>query len=448
MNDEWGWSIIGFVVGLSVGLGLWFRSSQQWNRALQAFLKQYPVDENTIPRRPQVKLLKAFQSQLLDERQLRQSLQRFQTILHQAPLGYLEVDEAGCLHWFNQRAAILLSIDRPSPPTAPPRLLLQVVRSYELDRLVLKTRKTQIPQQRDWTFHAPSPHHPSLAKDFPIRARAFPHPSGKIGVFLEDRSEAVQLLAERDRWTSDVAHELKTPLTSIRLIAETLQGRIDEDSKPWLNRLIQETVRLSVLVQDILELSHLSFRNSNAFKFSQVDLAQLIQQAWVTLEPLAQAKDLLLFYDGPDMYPIKGDGSRLLRVLMNVVDNSIKYSPVNAPISIRLIPQVPAPLSAADTLHTWMMIEIYDRGSGFPEESLRHVFKRFYKGDPSRGRSAPSALVTLNHPLSEMVIGGGSGLGLAIVHQIVTAHGGYVEAQNHPETGGAWIRIFLPNLIE
>jgi two-component system phosphate regulon sensor histidine kinase PhoR len=56
--------------------------------------------------------------------------------------------------------------------------------------------------------------------------------------------------------------------------------------------------------------------------------------------------------------------------------------------------------------------------------------------------------MTLNYPLSEMVIGGGSGLGLAIVHQIVTAHGGYVEAQNHPETRGAWIRIFLPKGLE
>jgi two-component system phosphate regulon sensor histidine kinase PhoR len=86
-----------------------------------------------------------------------------------------------------------------------------------------------------------------------------------VGVFLENRQEAALLVQQRDRWTSDVAHELKTPLTSIRLVAETLQPRVDDSQRRWLDRLINETIRLSNLVEDLLNLSRLQgdqFRGS------------------------------------------------------------------------------------------------------------------------------------------------------------------------------------------
>jgi two-component system, OmpR family, phosphate regulon sensor histidine kinase PhoR len=210
--------------------------------------------------------------------------------------------------------------------------------------------------------------------------------------------------------------------------------------------LINETMRLSNLVQDILELSHLAFPTAQAFKFETIDIAKLIQQAWNTLEPLTHAKKLSIFYDGPDEHWIWGDSSRLLRVIMNIVDNSIKYSPPDAPICIRLHPKIMPPASSPQhSTVSWMELELYDTGIGFPEESLEHVFERFYKADPSRERQS---LSPENHPPNSesTKAGSGSGLGLAIVHQIITAHHGLVEAHNHPETGGAWIRIFLPNL--
>jgi two-component system, OmpR family, phosphate regulon sensor histidine kinase PhoR len=208
--------------------------------------------------------------------------------------------------------------------------------------------------------------------------------------------------------------------------------------------LINETMRLSNLVQDILELSHLAFPTAQAFKFETIDIAKLIQQAWNTLEPLTHAKNLSIFYDGPDEHWIWGDSSRLLRVIMNIVDNSIKYSPVDAPICIRLHPEVEPPgASPQKSTASWMELELYDSGMGFPEESLEHVFERFYKADPSRERQS---LSLRNQSLPQTTrAGSGSGLGLAIVHQIVTAHYGFVEAHNHPETKGAWIQIFLPN---
>jgi two-component system, OmpR family, phosphate regulon sensor histidine kinase PhoR len=443
-----GWSIMpGFVVGLGLGLAAWYGAARQWDKFLQRTLGLYPIEGGTQSLTPRVRLLKAVEYQQQQEQSLRGRLKITQNSLYRAPLGYLEVDADGHLDWLNLKAITLLGLEQRSPPYASQRLLMQVVRSYELDQLILKTRTIQRPQQLDWTFHLPSPHNPALTKDFPIRGLAVPSTMGRVGVFLEDRSEAERLLAERDRWTSDVAHELKTPLTSIRLIAETLQGSVDDASKPWLDRLIAETMRLSHLVQDILELSHLAFPTAQAFKFETINLPKLIQQAWITLEPLTHSKNLSLFYKGPEEHWIRGDSSRLLRAIMNVVDNSIKFSPPNAPIYICLHPEVAPPGSSpSQSTTSWMGLDLYDTGIGFPEDSLNHVFERFYKADPSRGRQSTSLKLAPSFSPEVALPGGGSGLGLAIVQQIITAHDGIVEAHNHPETGGAWIRIFLPNL--
>jgi two-component system, OmpR family, phosphate regulon sensor histidine kinase PhoR len=398
-------------------------------------VRLFPSESYSTTMPLQVRLLKAVQFQQRSELSLHQRLNTWEAILQSAPIGYLEVDEENCVYWHNAKAAALLNIEPRRYGSMLRRSLLQIVRSYELDQLIESVRQYQTPQCREWTFHSLQS---ALTKDLPLRGSGFPLEGGNIGVFLEDRWEAVQLAEERDRWTSDVAHELKTPLTSIRLIAETLQRSIDPSLKSWVDRLIQETVRLSVLVQDILELSQITFQNPNALKPIEMDVPKLIQNAWITLEPLAQHKNLSLYYEGPDHHLLCADGNRLLRVFLNLIDNSIKFSPLDTAIAIYLRPNVQIPLSPdAKETEAWTQIEVLDAGAGFPEESLNHVFKRFYRADPARRRAAgvPEHLPT----------GGGSGLGLAIAHQIITAHGGTISAKNHPTHGGAWIQILLPN---
>jgi two-component system phosphate regulon sensor histidine kinase PhoR len=379
----------------------------------------------------QVRLLKAVQFQQRSAQSLHQRLEIWQSILQSAPIGYLEVDDEDNVYWYNLKASALLNIEPQRYGSQLRRSLLQLVRSYELDQLIGNVRESQHPQSQDWTFHILQ--EPNQAKDLPLRGIGVPLENKHIGVFLEDRWEATQLVEERDRWTSDVAHELKTPLTSIRLIAETLQPNIDPTLRPWVNRLIRETLRLSVLVQDILELSHITFQNQTALKITAADIPALVQQAWITLEPLAQSKNLSLYYDGPDHYLLHADSDRLLRVILNLIDNSIKFSPADTAITIRVY---------ASTLlghpNPWLQLDIIDAGSGFPAESLTHVFKRFYKADPARGRAWEISSG------QDVPTGGGSGLGLAIAHQIITAHGGTIEAKNDPSHGGAWVQILLP----
>jgi two-component system, OmpR family, phosphate regulon sensor histidine kinase PhoR len=429
--SAWIW---GFGGGLILGLGLWYWSNRRWHQQLTRMVRLFPSESYNTTMPLQMRLVKAVQFQQQSEQSLHQRLNAWQSILQSAPIGYLEVDEENQVYWHNARAAALLNIEPRRVGSMLRRSLLQLVRSYELDQLIESVRQFQTPQCQEWTFHALQS--PQQSKDLPLRGSGFPLEEGHIGVFLEDRWESVQLLEERDRWTSDVAHELKTPLTSIRLVAETLQTSIDPSLKGWVDRLIQETMRLSVLVQDILELSQMTFQNPNALKTVEVDIPKLIQNAWITLEPLAERKNLSLYYEGPDRHLLFADGNRLLRVFLNLIDNGIKFSPVDAAIAIYLRPHVRIS-PEVEIAEDWTQIEVIDSGSGFPEDSLNHVFKRFYRADPARGRTSEMP--------QHLPIGGGSGLGLAIAHQIITAHGGTITANNHPTHGGAWIQILLPN---
>jgi two-component system, OmpR family, phosphate regulon sensor histidine kinase PhoR len=438
-----------FLGGLAIGLGFWYWSFRRWQHQLSQLIRQFPKETVSTEMPLQVRLIKAVQSQQEAEQSLQQRLQTWQDVLHSSPIGYLEVDGDDYMYWHNRKAADLLNIELRRYGLLMRRSLLQVVRSYELDQLIESVRTSQSALCRDWTFH--SVQNPQNAKDFPIRGYGFPLADGHVGVYLEDRWEAAELSAERDRWTSDVAHELKTPLTSIRLVAEMLQTAVDPTLRPWMDRLIQETLRLSALVQDILELSQMTFQNAQALRLVEVDLSKLIQSAWVTLEPLAQPKNLSLYFDGPDCCLIRADQNRLLRVFMNLIDNGIKFSAVDQAISIYIYPNVFPFTDDTDVLTQGTQIDVIDSGVGFPEESLSHVFKRFYKADPAREYrmedrtlNVSTTLATPDEISSQTVAGGGSGLGLAIAHQIITAHGGIIEAKNHPEQGGC-ISIWLPN---
>lgn len=409
----------------------------------------------------QLSLAIARQQQL--HQQLQQQLESYRQILYSAPLGYLQVDDENRLIWCNLAARKLLEITRDYNAQTP-RLLLELVRSYELDALIEETRSSEKPQQHDWVFYPVSPDPTQLSQQQPcaLRGYGFPLLTGQVGIFLENRQEAVTLMQQRDRWASDVAHELKTPLTSIRLVAETLHSRLDSPLQGWVERLINETIRLSNLVQDLLDLSQIDLGYNQSLNLKVVNLAELISSAWLNLEPLARKKQLHLDYQGnPDLL-IQVDEARLYRVLINLLDNSIKYSPPWQTVRVEV------GLESAEGVDSepsqWVHLEVIDHGPGFPDEALPHVFERFYRADPARSQrlvqnsyqscplvnpEAASTMPVKETPEpystpSELHPRNSSGLGLAIVKQIVEAHGGSVCARNHPEAGGAWIEVFLP----
>lgn len=473
-----------FLLGLAIGLAImaWYRRRLRFQMVealgkvdLRASLGSFRT-LSQLPIAAVSQLATTVGHQQEHCQQLEQQVESWKQILYHAPVAYLQLDDENRLIWCNAVAHKLLAI--PQWELVTPRLLLQLVRSYELDQLIDETRAHQRPVCTDWVFHLPlspesKPSAQSQREGISIRGYGLPLENGQVGVFLENRQEAEVLKQQRDRWASDVAHELKTPLTSIRLVAETLQARLDPPLRAWVDRLINEVIRLSNLVQDLLDLSQLQMNASARLTLKPVNLAELVHSAWLSLELLARKKHIALDYVGANPAIVYADEPRLYRVLINLLDNSIKYSPPRQSIQVNVkffdaqatscSSSSSPPLEtdkhqerASITLATsdehcpknqYVCIDVIDAGPGFQEQDLPYVFDRFYQADLSRTRSRSSernSSSTFASDSSAEHSLGSSGLGLAIVRQIVEAHYGTVKASNHPETGGAWLQIILP----
>jgi two-component system phosphate regulon sensor histidine kinase PhoR len=421
---------LGFFLGLVVGLGFWVWQQVHLNWYLERLLqplnsRSHETNNIKLLLRPR---LRQDMSMVNKQRQdLQQSLSMYQELLDFVPLGYLQVDEENQLLWCNQQAREILYLQRWQPGQV--RLLLELVRSYELDQLIEQTRDWQKPQVQEWVFHpaCEDAREMTAVKSMFLRASSLPLPTGQVGVFLENCQSVLDMKQERDRSFSDLAHELRTPLTAIRLVVETLQNRLETPLDRWVNRLMQEVDRLINLVQSWLELTQMENNPTMQLNLEMVEMRSLIISAWATLEPIAQRHSLSINYSGLDSICIQADKSRLYQVFVNLLDNSIKYSPATTTIDIE------TKIISTDN-GQMLEINIIDFGVGFAVDDLPHVFERFYRGDKARYRSP------VNEVNSTTRIAG-SGLGLAIVQQIVMAHGGVIKAMNHPETGGAWIQI-------
>ena len=422
-------TLLAFFLGLAIGIGFWFWQKSQLNKKLLFLLRTFQSEDKEISLPILPRLRREFAIQQQQRQELQAQLQNWQHLLEIAPLGYLQVDEENQLLWCNEQARQLLGLERWEPGQV--RLLLELVRSYELDYLIEQTRERQQPEVREWVFHPPCADAAAMSglRSLTLRAFSWPLSEGQVGVFLENRQPLVDLSQASDRWVSDLAHELRTPLTSIRLVVENLQAQLELPMRGWVERLVPEVDRLIKLVQTWLELSQLEAKPSKQLSYKPVELRSLIQSVWHTLEPLAQPHHLSLTYSGPEIC-LKADESRLYRMFLNLLDNSIKYSPFQGTIrvAVNLLPSQDAPKQ--------VQINIIDSGPGFPEADLPHVFERLYRGDSARARQPVS--------LEASPVSTGSGLGLAIVRQIILSHGGSVKARNHPETGGAWLQVEIP----
>ncbi|MGK7891646.1 MAG: sensor histidine kinase [Leptolyngbyaceae cyanobacterium] len=465
----------GFVLGLLVGVLACVGDRLRQRQRLQRLLGAHPFREPSVSLPILNQLSLAIASQQRHYQHLQQQREQKQRLLNDVPISVLHIDNENRLVWWNAAAQTLFAIQPGDYPQ--PRLLLELVRSYELDQLVEQVRQRGIPYQQDWTFFPINANPANVIKQqsYVLRGHGIPLGAGHVGLFVENRQEMTLLEQQRDRWTSDVAHELKTPLTSIRLIAETLQSRLDPALASWADRLVHQVTRLSSLVQDLLDLSQLERDGAGTLPIRAVNLPELIQSAWLSLEPIARKKSLQFTYAGPTQLVVQVDESRIYRVFINLLDNSIKYSPPGETIEV-VVQTLELPVLETAGLRPTVQIEVIDTGPGFLDTDLPHIFERFYRADESRTHPSPpfpapqpqhrspsppneqpsSPLIQDNLPNSALssptsptleprpTQPSGTGLGLAIVQQIIKAHGGYLEAYNHPQTGGAVIRIRLP----
>ncbi|MGP0128505.1 MAG: sensor histidine kinase [cyanobacterium endosymbiont of Rhopalodia musculus] len=405
---------------------IWGCSYYRFKYQLQKILTASPDTEDLVKslsttslvRREILYLQETSQQQAIE-------LQRQQYILELAPIGYLHIDRDNQLLWCNQQARQLLHIDRWQPGQV--RLFLELVRSYELDQLIEKTRNTQTAQVEEWVFYKTPYVSQVLVNNgaIALKGTGYPLQNQAVAVFLENQQPLVELSQSRDRAFSDLTHELRTPLTSIFLVAETLQTHLENPERRWVEKLLKETTRLIHLVEDWLDLSEIENNLHRNLTYERLALDKLILSAWQTLDPLAQKTQVTLDCHGSSEIQFSGDRSRLYQAFLNLLDNSFKHSPSGSTIQVHL---------KLCEINQAIEVDIIDCGSGFSEADLPYIFNRLYRGDISRVRAGNDT----------QSLRQGSGLGLAITQEIVHAHGGSITAKNHPDTHGAWVKVVFP----
>lgn len=444
-------SAISFLLGLSVGLGIYVGQQYRFKKQLKGTLASYAANVDGDVSLPLHSLIRRELLDLDRQRQeLEQDKQAWQELIEQAPIGYLQVDKDNQLVGCNQTAKQLLRIDPRRSQRV--RLLLELVRSYDLDSLIEITRRSQHPQKKEWIFYytryiSSDDESNQVNADqasqkivdlTAIKGYGFPLSNNQVGVFLENQQPLFEMSKSRDRTFSDLTHELRTPLTSISLVAETLIARLQNPERRWVEQMLRETNRLIGLVQEWLDLTQLQAAPERTLKYETIEMAELIQSVWQTLEPIAKRKNVTLSYVGDQKLALAGDRSRLIQVFLNLLDNAIKH---NAPAKEILVQVEPVTAAGNEASKSGfkpipqLKIDVIDSGIGFEATDLPYIFERLYRGDKSRMRNQSSC---------NLATSDGSGLGLAIVEQIIQAHGGAIAAKNHPTVGGAWLEILLP----
>jgi len=223
---------------------------------------------------------------------------------------------------------------------------------------------------------------------------------------------------ERERrFVADASHELRTPIAAIRTMTETT---LEEDAPQMdeclatLGAVNAEAERLGQLVADLLALAR-SDEGQRRMDHVPVRLDQIALDAAAVAEPLADERRITVAVNAATPVTVEGDEARLIQVVMNLLDNAIRYTPPDG----RVVVSVSAERGQA-------LLTVRDTGNGIAPEHLPHIFERFYRADPARSRAD-----------------GGSGLGLAIVEQVVEAHHGTISAESQVGRGSLF-EVRLP----
>jgi signal transduction histidine kinase len=221
-----------------------------------------------------------------------------------------------------------------------------------------------------------------------------------------------------NRFSADASHELRTPLTILQLELESIaqNHRRDPALGDQIGSALEETHRMSRIVESLLTISRLDAGEVKMDK-SHLDLGELTASTAGEMKLLAEEKSIGLRIHAESGVQVLGDRIRLQQVIVNLIDNSIKYTPVGGLIEVRVGRE-----------GNTAVLEVSDNGLGIPAHALPHVFERFYRADKARSRAS-----------------GGAGLGLSIVKAICGAHNGDIKVSSQ-EGQGSSFRVELPLL--
>ncbi|MBI5379996.1 MAG: HAMP domain-containing protein [Nitrospirae bacterium] len=316
------------------------------------------------------------------------------------------------------------------------RHYLEVIRSEPLRTLVEEVLGRCESMGREVTIGTPQ------ERQFLVQASATSacKEGGICAVFVfHDVSDQKRLERVRKDFVANVSHELRTPLTAVRGYVEALlDGAKDDPAKcqEFLAIIEKHAGQLQNLVEDLLELSRLE-SEGRALPRAHVDLRQVIARTVDLIQSQAERQGDRLDVEVSSGFSVLGNDEQLRRVLMNLIDNALKYSPFGARVRVRVEQALPPPVTAGYTAWTsagWpeparegILLRVEDQGAGIPPEDLPRVSERFYRVDKARSREL-----------------GGTGLGLAIVKHIVEIHHGGLRIESRPGRGTV-VTVWLPS---
>jgi signal transduction histidine kinase len=231
---------------------------------------------------------------------------------------------------------------------------------------------------------------------------------GQLGKAFNSMAEGLNRLEQlRRNMVTDVAHELRTPLSNIRGYLEALRDGVVEPTPEAIASIHEEAMLLNRLVDDLQELALAEAGQLDLVR-QPVDLREVVQKAVQSLNNQTSEKNVSIEVLLPDDLPlVEADAERMGQVLRNLINNAAINTPTGGEICIE-----------ARVCDSQVAVSIKDNGVGISKEHLPFVFERFYRADRSRARST-----------------GGAGLGLAIVKQLVEAQGGQVEINSQIDVG-------------
>ncbi len=339
-------------------------------------------------------------------------MEEIQAILSSMSEGVVATDITGRISLINPMAAELFSL---SPGEGVGEFPYKVFPNSELGDVFHQVYVKGFPVEKEIKW--PNPERFFNLRLAPIRDEV-EEIRGVVAV-IGDVTKLRRLETMRKDFVANVSHELKTPLTSIKGFVETLLDSDLEDketTRKFMTIIYQEAERLNNLIHDLLDISKLE-SGQTELRRKQVDLEQLTDSVILSVENRIKLKNLTLKKD-IQATDIRGDEGLLRELLINLIDNSIKYTPNGGEILVGSLK------GKGETI-----VYVKDNGFGIPAESLSRIFERFYRVDKGRSR--------------EM---GGTGLGLSIVKHIVERHSGKVSVQS--ELGkGSEFRVTIPDVL-
>ncbi|MBI4338139.1 MAG: HAMP domain-containing protein [Chloroflexi bacterium] len=316
--------------------------------------------------------------------------------------GVVVIQSEGQIELVNRAAEELLSL---SPRGVVGGRFMEVVRDHDLQRLVSRSLETRQRQHGEVELFHRRRFFSAIATPL---ARG--GPSGTL-LTLHDLTRIREVETTRKEFVSNVSHELRSPLASVKAMVETLEdGAVEEQqvARDFIRRIHREVDRMIGMVEDLLDLSRLESGQAT-LHLSPVDLRPLLDEVRAQFQERADSKQITVDIVLPEALPrVLGEEEKLRQVLANLLDNALKFTPERGSVTLSA--------KAGDRV---VKVSVKDNGIGIPEEHLPHIFERFYKVDRSRRD-------------------GGSGLGLAIVKHIVRAHGGEVAVESREGEGSTF----------